>query len=264
MLSNEVDKQRCIQFYHWARRDLEHEIAEDFPLLRTVPSLDAKCYLELLQVLPLPQRKVISTALLRWSHQAALILLGETRTAEEKTVFEDYKWECVLIRSRIQQQMRTRFAASTPLKADGMRKLVRHTLEDMLGVRPRPDWPDLLFIVPVGEWFIGTCVQLSERGSRLRYCQSVMMNETDYSGLLPCPSQNGTNIVSWLGVGRTDWDIPYEFGESAVEAFAHICNHYLKNIGGVLEGLHPEAETSWNGVHWWQSQQIEGKLLHWQ
>ncbi len=255
MLAEDIDKQRCIRFYQWAKSDLEREIAEDYPFLRLIPSIDAGCYLEIIQALPPPEQLSLANALFRWSHQAALTLLGETLTAEEKTLREDYLSKRGLLRSRIEQKLQTPVGEGIALKSIKFRRLIQEALEPILRTKPERGWSDLLFITPVDKWFIGTQVQTMDKGTRLRYYRCVMASETDYSGLLPSPSQNGTNTLSWLGVGRLDWEIPFgDLAEPAVEALSFVCRHYIQNISSVLDGLHPELQSSWDGIHWWQRQ----------
>ncbi|MBI2002395.1 MAG: hypothetical protein HYS69_14645 [candidate division NC10 bacterium] len=80
----------AVRYYRWSLEDCRREIREDFPLLRTVKSNLAIRALAYLESFPGDDRLRVATGLVRRCHRKALEITGESWTAHDEAIHQDY------------------------------------------------------------------------------------------------------------------------------------------------------------------------------
>jgi hypothetical protein len=74
----------------------------------------------------------------------------------------------------------------------------------------------------------------------LAYRQNVMADPDAYVGLAGSRDQSVTSILTWMGVGLTEYLAPFERDAApVVESLTAVCAHFLREIPSVLDGLPP-------------------------
>ncbi len=259
MLTERVDKERSIRFYRWALADAEREVRQQYPLLRSIQNVHVANYLRTVEGMKREKQLHLARALVNRSHSAARCLLGEALNTEEELLIDDYLFDTRLKQSAITQEFYDKGLLETPYRRGRFAKLMIKKLEPILGLPEKEEDQSWVFVTVIPGWFIGTKVELIKRTKVLRYWQSVMAKPDEYPGLLESPSQNGTNILAWLGLGRTEIPVLCEQDEEpATEALARVCLHYISGMTAVLSDLTAEVmkEGEWDGIHWWQRLQL--------
>ena len=91
-----AEKERITRFYYWALTDFEREIDENYPLVSTVHSLEVVNFFRATEGLTKDELLLLSRALVKTNHPAALILVNERVSSKEN-------YELIRYRSRLLQ-----------------------------------------------------------------------------------------------------------------------------------------------------------------
>ena len=261
MLTEGVDKERAVRFYKWSLADAEREVRQRYPLLRSIQNVDVVNYLRTIEGMKTEEQLRLARAFVNRSHSAARCLLGESSSlgetlgTEEQILIDDHLFDTRLKRSAIAQEFYEKSLKGKPYNRGRFTKLMVKQLEPILGLPLRKEDESWIFVTEIPGWFVGTRVKIVRQTNFLRYWQNVMARPDEFPGSLESPSQNGTNILVWLGLGKTEISVLCEQDEEPVsEALANVCRHYLSGITDVLSDLPAEVmkEDEWGRVHWWQ------------
>lgn len=245
----EIEKELAISLYRWAIGDAEREVSQDFPLVRPIQNTYAFGFLAYCATLSQQDQMKISRAMVGFSHPIALAYLGETMTPEEQhAILESYKAQ---YRSGniYTEKLNARFGPDSvySTKAEVL-TVLKKAMRSAFGERCPSRYKVVStyendFSQGTTQWRLETRISILDKRETLRYTQSLFMPAHDWALTTTHPSHRATGILGWLGILGisplpTYWDIPFaDDVEQAVASLALVCEHYLRAVPGIIEGL---------------------------
>ncbi len=226
-----IRDQFLVRFYNWAKEDSRREFTEGFPFIRQIRNLATLRFLHFAESLQKRERTVLSSALLKRSHQRAIELEHDFPTDEEEAVLnrysnwnEDQAWELGSQSHRINKAK--------------FRKMLSNKVAPILGIpiEVAPNRETSVYRTQISCWAVRTWIDTG--GRRLvGYSHSVEARESVHL-------HDNISILSWLGIAQTDWAYVRESEEGqVVGCLAELCTHFLIAVPKLLDGLsHDLAE----------------------
>jgi hypothetical protein len=229
----------AVRYYRWALHDMEREIDQGLPLLRSIQGSLAMRAVDLLESIDAGERRRVATVLVKRGHRKALEIAGDGWGEAETS-----------IDTRIRDALR----APSPREAEyndaslhnpssikvsraALLSAVTRTLTPVLGTpgaafSTKREWR---FATSVGEWTLVTLVDTGGSTHQLAYMQTIQADDRRRL-------QEGISILSWTGIGgaNTQWNRLTAAGiDAAAGAAAAACERFLHAAPELLQGLTP-------------------------
>ena len=242
----EIEKELTIRLYHWALQDAEREIANGFPLLRTIENAEASGFVAHCQTLSTPDLQSIGRSRVRLAHPMALAYLNEIITPEEQRLIEESYKTQRLYENIYAQSHNIPFSSDSAYSTKAeVTALLKEAMRPAFGERQ----PSRFKVVSIYEsdfpqkstlWRLQTRIEALHKHPNMKYTQSLYLPEHEWALAIRDPSHTATDILGWLGITPlpTYWDIPLKSDvEPAVASLALVTKHYLDAIPSIIEGL---------------------------
>ncbi|HEU0048040.1 MAG TPA: hypothetical protein VFQ43_10605 [Nitrososphaera sp.] len=238
----EIESEVLLRFYRWAQKDAEREVRAGYPLLRRIESSTTKLFLNYTAGFSEEDQLHIVLTLLKRVHEVAVELSGEVLIEQEKRIIADYVEFQLNHPALDRQEGLIRFwvprrAVGLPTRAklrpkDFSRKIRVKLAPVLMGYSERHGEDGLFFERSADKWVIQTMVRTARPP---HYFQVIRAQWRDVIT---------TTITSWLGIGDGTWDVLYEDeSESAAATIATLCDHFLKVVPELLQGLDFDEST---------------------
>lgn len=236
-----AEKERITRFYYWALTDFEREIDENYPLVSTVHSLEVVNFFRATEGLTKDELLLLSRALVKTNHPAALILVNERVSSKEN-------YELIRYRSRLLQlQNERRLSLATTIlepparfRSKTVTDAILYDPELSLFVARKGTSP--CFISQINLWNVKTHFRYNHMMRSVEYWHSIYRR--DGKGLSVPEFGNGlethmtSDLLSWLGVGRTAWPLEAEANIAQISnSLSIITQHYLVAIDAIVSSL---------------------------
>ena len=222
----ETRRSFALRFFRWSEQDWKREVSDRLRVLRSIQGMTAQAVVALLESLSPVQQEAMASALLTRGHRATLEALGRPTTPDQRRLLE--------------RRDAVSLIPSLALMHGGadrrrLRELIKNRVSPIIGVRDDASGPrgSLRYVRRFDGFRVQTTIDTGGSTFQMCYDHSILGNgERQY--LL-----RRTSVLSWLGVSaQTNWDALKSGDEpEAVDSLAHACDHFMKAMGGLLEGL---------------------------
>jgi hypothetical protein len=225
------------RYYRWALQDWEREIAEDFPLLRSIRDNNARLAIRLMIGIKSNQRLLLAKALTKRFRKPILAQWGDTFTEEDKR-FEKLFMDELSQGSSLEPTYPNVISPEPlKLKREQLKHCLVRALSPALGENYEDwgNWKVWKYSTIIGAWQVITYFDIGGRFHQLSYAHEIMSPEQVYLA-------RSISILGWFGIssqvmlqGLDDSD-----AKPTATALAKIIKHFMNVAPKLLEGLSPD------------------------
>lgn len=212
------------RFYRWSLRRWQDELTSNFASLERIGTEAADRCVRVLRSRPLDVVQATTVALTKRAHPDALPVLGESLTARERGLLQDFD-----TRRHLARQFRSGAGMSA-----SRRRAVAGLLKQRLAAVGDPERLGSLewrFTRLQANWTIETYVDLGGPMGDLAYWHRLLAGET-------CITSSLISLLSWLGVANTQWRVSDETEVmTAAEKIVSVTGVFVSSIPDLIAGL---------------------------
>ena len=224
------------RYYRWALLQWEREIAEDFPLLRSIYDNNAQLAIRLMTSIGKDQQGLLAETLAKRFRKPMLAQWGESFTAENEQFEKLFMRECsrsICSAPSYQHSKNTQAHKASP--KDLKRRLLK-ALTPVLG-QPceRSGGAVCKYRTMIGPWQVVTYFDVGARFHQLSYAHDIMTAGQIYLA-------RSISLLSWLGISSQVMLQKIDQGnaEAIAHALARIIERFVDVVPELLEALSPE------------------------
>ena len=228
-------QQLDIRCYRWALEDLQREIDQGYPLLRTVMERRVHSWIALLEGLDNEQKLILSRVLVKRRFRAPTSM-GDPFNAEDAAILKQYERVLPMLPPK------TLDASKGDIKPVKARRLASRIIErlnpilgDQLEDSGEMTWK---YVTPIGDWNVITEFSVyNPREPEIHHQHHY--SRRDYirtrGTLLP-----RYQFATCLGVGINQWRVDYGYElEPAADSIAEVTAHFIDAFPTLAQGLSP-------------------------
>jgi len=220
----------AVRYYRWAFEQWVLEIDHEFPLLSAVHDSSCPGFLKIMRTMSRDERLQMARIQMKHFHSKAVAALGETSSAEEKQMFNEWR----RIRAESQEfesgweDLKPRKKPIAPLRA-----AIKEAVAPILGKELEGYGQDARYYeFPIGRWIVLTLIDFSSRLDDFTYHHEIR-RATDP---IPISMSSSISVAKWFGIaGATSWDgLSEESIPDAASTLAKVCRRFLDAAPSLL------------------------------
>lgn len=224
------------RLYCWSMADFHREIKQGFPLLNTITNTRAKYLLQLMASLKEEERYALADALVRKSYQSALSGMGIILTLEDKELLQTYNSYDPGHISGYNLVLTPPQTTKRNITKSKMFGLINEALEPMLGHNvSQVGKNEIYFTTQINKWVMKTFIGMHSNGIPQLYYDHVL-DRSDRSLQYESPILM-ISIMSWLGIGRTEWTLSSASSSILISSLTNVVSHFTEAVPILVEGL---------------------------
>ena len=229
-------KQLRMRYFRWALGELQREIDQGYPYLRTIADRGVQSRIVLFEALDYGQRQILSRVLVKRAFQKAIASTEDPFTPQDAAILQHYERVLPIL------PVKTPDPSKGDIKPIKVRRLASRIIErlnpvlgDQLTHSSEMEWS---YVTPMGDWNVKTYVSVNNpREPEVRYQQSVIRNDGKPLGP-EVVYQRGYSFANSLGFGSNEWRVDYNYElEPTADSLATLCAHFIDAFPRLVEGL---------------------------
>lgn len=246
MNSSEIELELSLRMYRWATLDVQREVSQGYPFIRSIQNYYAQKYLQYVDPLSYEEQIQLATNLVKRVHSVAARHLDEVTTEDDKIAIVQYQNFMSIGYPNYLNNLRRRECENcVPInKSSFFKRIVGEIESTFKHPIERTGRFSLSVTVAIDSWFLRTTIELLSRTEGWpRYYQYILKKPEEVVALAQLPSQKVTNMLFWMGIhSETVWDTPFEIDtEPALKSLVAVCQHLASSLPDLLKGLEPSS-----------------------
>jgi hypothetical protein len=223
-----------LRYYHWAIRDFQREIYDEFPFLSNIKGLASYRLLNIMKQLHQQDQIEYASILVRRSHKRASEIIGNQLNGEEKSLWQS-RSRMIFSPNKLINDNCEFQPKPANLNKKKLKFLVRDKLQLIMGNMYESEGYLLNYKVQLNKyWNLHTSIRIGGP-SKLEYFHLICSSSQESFHLGPLA---GIDLLRWFGIAGTTWDLISEVEiESAVDCLSLICVHFMQVAPGLVDGL---------------------------
>lgn len=244
--------------YRWAVSDVQREVAQNYPFVRSIQNYQSQKYLEYVSQLSYEERLNLAVCLVNSVHPIAVRHFGKSVTESDQKALLQYRSFATTSYPEYLNLLRRRNCdACVSIDKGSFFQRITKELELLFACSIKKTGRFSCSItVPVGSWYLKTTVELlSKTEGWPRYYQYILKKPEEIVSLSQLPSHKVTNMFFWMGIhGETVWETPFEIDtEPALKSLLAVCQHLASSLPDTLGGLEPSSFDIRSKVAEWKN-----------